>query len=333
MKETLLDQVLGKILRIHPEPCEYVPELAVHEALTAKPFEYLTFLESRIEDIAQGRAILELPRKQIFTDADGDFRVMPCIYRQGPKTLKVVKIIGTNLVQSDVPDQVTVGRALRLHPKENYVTHIFEACLLSSARTGAVAALATKKLAASRQRIRIVGAGRVGYYAGLYLAQLPSVEEITFSDSKPERAEAVAQALGKAQPNGVKFRAKGSSRPKSEEVLILATTSDKPLFGEMDTDASLVVSVGADTETQRELDSSWPRVSKVYVDTLDSAKVGDIRAWLAEGAIRETELTDFVTFFHEGTGTFPVGRRVFVSSGSALFDNLSIGYFLESTRT
>jgi ornithine cyclodeaminase/alanine dehydrogenase-like protein (mu-crystallin family) len=326
-----MNRALAQLLRIHPEPYEYVKEKTVHEALTRMPLEYLEFLENGVNEIAAGKAKVELPRKQIFTDPDGDFRVMPCIYKQDSKSLKVVKIVGTNLVQSDVPDQVTVGRVFRIHPKENYVTHIFEACLLSSARTGAVAALAVKRLADKRRRINIVGSGRVGYYAGLYLSQLPGIEEIVFTDSRPERAEAAAKVLSKGSSGRTAFRSEENGKPRGD-VLVLATTSKRPLFGANDTEASVVVSLGADTETQRELDSSWPGTSKVYVDTLDSTNVGDVRAWLAEEAIRETELTDFMTLYREGTGTLPAGRRVFVSSGSALFDNLTIGYLLESVR-
>jgi len=77
----------------------------------------------------------------------GDFRVMPCVVRRGGRVRKTIKVVGTNLAQQVVPGQITVGKALALHPVENFVTDLFEACLLSSARTGACAALALDLLA------------------------------------------------------------------------------------------------------------------------------------------------------------------------------------------
>ncbi|MDQ4072337.1 MAG: hypothetical protein M3088_05615, partial [Actinomycetota bacterium] len=75
------------------------------------------------------------------------------------------------------------------------------------------------------------------------------------------------------------------------DVLILATTATRPICGPDDVAASLVVSLGADTEDQRELKSSWVSSANVYVDSLDSERVGDLQAWLAEKVIERGEVT------------------------------------------
>ena len=113
------------------------------------------------------------------------------------------------------------------------------------------------------------------------------------------------------------------------EVLVLCTPSNKALIGAQDTSAKLVVSTGADHERQRELKDDWPNVAQIYVDSLDSTSVGDIRAWFANGLIQKENLTDLLTLVRQGPT--PQGNRpqVFISTGSALFDNLTIGYLLK----
>src|SRR5919106_2306259 len=186
---------LKSVLRVHPEPFEYVDERAVHVALTSDPAGYVSFFERGLLAIAVGDTRVELPAKKIFSDGagQGDFRVMPCVSRNGKTVTKTVKVVGTNTVGRAVPDQITVGRALCLHPAENYVTHVFEACLLSSARTGACAAVAMAHLAPARRHVTIVGAGRVGFYSGLYAAARGGVEEIVLCDRDRDRATSAAR--------------------------------------------------------------------------------------------------------------------------------------------
>jgi hypothetical protein len=109
---------------------------------------------------------------------------------------KTVKLVGTNVVQERLADQITVGRAFALHPQENFVTHSFAACLLSSARTGACAALAGERLAPRRTTtVSLIGAGRVGCYSALYLAALGGLERLHVHDRDGRRAEGLARAL------------------------------------------------------------------------------------------------------------------------------------------
>ena len=88
------------------------------------------------------------------------------------------------------------------------------------------------------------------------------------------------------------------------------------------------MSLGADTDFQSELDPAWASVADIFVDTMDSARFGDLGAWLKAGLICEDRLVDLFGVISKGVER--KGRqRVFVSTGSALFDNLTIGYLLE----
>ena len=128
---------LKMVLRSAKEPVRLVDDALVHSLLLSDPMHYLGFLEQSLRDIAAGKTALTLPPKAVFDDGPGhgDFRVMPCVTKSADRIVKTVKVVGTNLVQRDVPDQVTVGKAMLLHPEENFVTHIFDANALSSIRT------------------------------------------------------------------------------------------------------------------------------------------------------------------------------------------------------
>lgn len=334
LTEEAIDTLTAQVLRIHPEPFEYVTERVVHASLTADPAHYLAFLEEHLREIAAGRTTIELPPKAIFADGPrrGDFRVMPCVVRSSSGIMKTVKIVGTNVTHIEIPDQVTVGKALCLHPDDNYITHIFEACLLSSARTGACAAIAIKLLAPARRKVTFVGAGRVAYYVSLYASALGGVEELVFHDPQPERAENMASLVSRDLKGKVRCRAETGKRLQDTDVLVLATTSTQPICGPHDLRTGLVVSVGADTEEQRELESSWAQVADIYVDTLDSARVGDLSAWILEGATLGKNLVDLLTLVGKGPRKLDGRPRVFVSTGSALFDNLTITYILSQRK-
>ena len=87
--------------------------------------------------------------------------------------------------------------------------------------------------------------------------------------------------------------------------------------------------MGADTERQHELAPGWGPISDVYVDTLDSLRVGDLLAWVRAGLIEPGRVLDLLSLYRTpAASTNP--RRLFISTGSALFDNLTISYVLGS---
>lgn len=324
-------------LRVHHEPFEYVDERAVHDALVARPLAYLDYLNDSLEAIASGRIVVEQPPKLVFADpvnerrptpVGGDFRVMPCIVRRDSRVWKTVKVVGTNVVQKTVQDQITVGKALCIDAEENHVTHIIEACLLSSARTGACAAIALKQLAFSRRRVLVVGAGRVGSYAAFYVSALPGVEEITFVDLLHDRARAAATVATETFKSAAVFRTGEAGSRVDADAVIVATTAHTPILGTTETAAPLVVSVGADAPRQHELSREWAAVADIYVDSFDGFAVGDLLEWCHDGLIQRDSVIDLLSLYRNGPrpGTRP---RVFISTGSALFDNLTISYILE----
>lgn len=319
---------LAAVLRPAHEPLLHVNDAQVHSLLLADPSGYLAFLEQTLREIAAGDMALTLPPKEIFEDGPGrgDFRVMPCITRNASRIVKTVKVVGTNLAQSNVPDQVTVGKTLLLHPEENYVTHVVDANAFSSIRTGACVALALRLLAQQSSSLICFGAGRVGFYSAVFSIATGHVKTMHFSDVADSRAESLSRFLAERHSD-IRFSTGPVSQNSQCDVVILATTATGPLCRPPGWGANLVISVGADTDFQHELDPAWAGMADLYVDTRDSARFGDLRQWLDDGLVGKDEMRDIFDILQDD---IDVSRpRIFVSTGSALFDNLTAAYLVE----
>jgi alanine dehydrogenase len=325
-----MDAFLTDVLRLHPEPSEHVSDAAVHQTLVRSPRLFLDYLHSELAAIAAGCTHAQLPAKQVFTDPanSGDFRLMPCILRGAAGVRKTVKLVGTNATQRCIEDQITVGRAFVLHPTDNFITHSFEACALSSARTGACAAVSARILASSRASIAVIGAGRVGYYAALYLASLGGVERIHLYDVEPGRAARVADALEQTCGQWGVHVIEGCPRA-SVDFAVLATTGSEPVYGPRDFFARTIISLGADTAWQRELDPALAKTCDIYVDNFDALACGDLLDWIGRGLVERGDIRDLIDLLGKAPPRGRHDRTLFISTGSALFDNLTIGYLLE----
>lgn len=321
-------QMIPPQLRIHREPCQTLDEQAVHHALTADPVAYMAHLKLALADIAQGRATIEHPPKMLFEDGpgEGDFRVMPCVVRRAQHVRKTVKIVGTNLLGHQVPDQVTVGKALVLDDRENFISHILDACLLSSARTGACAALFSSRAARTLSRVTIIGAGRVAYYTARYLlAEHPGLS-IQLFDTVAQRAQSMANLLHEQTRADV--RAVPGGGVHGHDLVILATTSRQPILSRTQTDAPFIISLGADTTEQRELADDWAEHPRICIDSADAWHVGDLAAWRASGRILPRALPTLLELYADASPAPLADSAVFISTGMALMDNLTIDYLL-----
>ncbi len=321
--------LLQNVLRVSTEPYTYLTDLDIHKFLVADPEEYFNFVLDALKNLTSEKNSIVLPPKEIFTDhcADGDFRIMPCISKINGQIVKTVKLVGTNIHQTCIPDQITVGKAFALHSTDNFITHIFDACLLSSARTGICASLAAKLLSNSPKQLSISGSGRVGFYSALYICQTSDIEKVFFHDPSPDRADNCAKLLTK-MTSGVKCKSARSPFQDKSDIVIMATPSNFPICSPEDTDAPLIISLGADSDNQHELHPQWANKADIFVDTDNSLLYGDLKIWLKEGLVVSKNITDLISLI-KNKKKQEEHRSVFISTGSALFDNLTIAYILQ----
>ena len=330
MNAPVTDDLLRGVLRLHHEPYEYFDDRAVLGALSADPSGYVEAVFASLCLVAAGAAGLDLPPKMLFSDPGGhsDFRVMPCVVGFPGHVRKTVKIIGTNWPRQVVPDEISVGKAFALHAQENYIEAGFAGCVLSSARTGVCAALAQRLLEPDAVSLAVVGAGRVGYFSALYMAAQGNLERVWFHDIDGQRASLAAAAIGSAFP-GVTAGVCSCDDATCAKVLVLASDSEQPLFSALGRRPPLVISLGADTDWQSEVAASALDHYGLFVDSFDSLRYGDLARFSRAGLLDGRVVTDLLSLLPGGTAP-PPAPRLFISTGSALFDNLTIDYLLTS---
>lgn len=331
---------LPEMLTADQEPETYYSDAAVHRALTRDGPGYLNFLNRHLAAIGAGRASCELPAKQLFDFGEGgDFRVMPCVLTTAEGVIhKAVKLVGTNLRQRTVPRQITVGQAFLLDAAENFIRHRFAGCLLSSARTGAYAALATRHLLPDARRAVLIGAGRVGYYAARYCIEAAPLRELAIADRDAARSQALAETLAEETAHlaaAPRILPSVGSAIENTDLLILATDSRAPVYDPDRFAARLVIALGADTPHQRELADHYRVPKRIFVDSADSLRFGDLLAWQQSGRLAQTDLVELTALCAGAGGELP-GRqspepRLFVATGSALLDCLTMVYLARDT--
>jgi ornithine cyclodeaminase/alanine dehydrogenase-like protein (mu-crystallin family) len=327
---------------LDPEPCTWFDDAYCHAQLTDAPVAYLNALQRDLQGVADGELAIALPAKQIFADSfeecrrsgsgKGDFRVMPCVVRGPERITKTVKIVGSNFSRKIVGERMTVGRALYLDPQENFVHSEFAAFALSSARTGACAAIAHRLLHGGRSLI-IFGAGPVAWYAAYYLASDKRIDRLNLIDPDVDKARRTFSALKLQFPHLQGEYLASLAQVDDSEVAILATDSQTPFFHPAMSRARLVISLGADSDEQSELAPEWIDHATLITDLKDSALIGDLKRWHVAQLLHRPLQLDLVKLLRfPPLPTSDQGRVVFISTGSALFDNLTIHYLQEKTN-
>jgi ornithine cyclodeaminase/alanine dehydrogenase-like protein (mu-crystallin family) len=187
-----------------------------------------------------------------------------------------------------------------------------------------VAALALAALAPNARRIAIIGAGRVGYYAAIYCAAALPLTRIDVVDTDAARAEETAQSLRDA---GLPCRAVPAADPACDAWL-LATTSERAFCAPPPDAPPVVLSLGADAAGQRELADAWAGRAALWVDSADAVNYGDLRAWRERRLIADTAPPDLLALLVQPPPAAAGEPRLFISTGCALYDNLTAAYLL-----
>ncbi len=322
---------LEKLLRLQKEPCIFVDDIEEHRLLMENKEDYFKNFEEGFRFWAAHPDRVMITPKQIYTSPGikGDFRVMPCQIHGDEGSINTVKLVGTDEEERVVKDKISVGKAFIFHPTDNYIMGVFDACILSSARTGASAALGFKYLGGNAKRVGIIGCGRVGYYSTEFISLFSSVETFFCYDTNPMNLECFKELVGVRGIN-CEYPKSIDEVKRSSDALILSTYSPVSLVSGADLKSNhiqFISSSGADADNLSELDLSVPEViSRVYVDTEHSLKVADLKRWITKGLIRADDVTELKEVIGGRHHPDMKQIRLFVTTGFAFLDCLTLDY-------
>jgi ornithine cyclodeaminase/alanine dehydrogenase-like protein (mu-crystallin family) len=250
--------------KIYPS-VRYIQESEIENILMDNLTEYLNYLQLRIAEISVDSSSTWIKPKIIYDDPihpnNGDIRSMTCFTEK----VKVIKIISTNPTR-EKHWSVSVGATLLLDYNENYPIAFFDATSMSSIRTAALAVIGTLMSIASLDDVLVIGYGRVGSCI---------VEMVTSLNGKARVYDpAISKEIMLKNPNIEFYSHLDKFEAKS---IIAATTSREPFLNIENTAADFIVSVGADTAFNFELDSELIKNrSSLYTDCPDAIHVGDV---------------------------------------------------------
>jgi ornithine cyclodeaminase/alanine dehydrogenase-like protein (mu-crystallin family) len=300
----------------------------------AEVTEHLTMPEC-IEAMAEvlgvlARAEAEMPLRSVLrgTGSAGFLGLMPA-YRGGQRPVYSLKAVGIFPANPAVGLDAHQGTVTLFDGETGRPTAILNASALTSIRTAAVTALATRLLARTdAAELAIIGSG---VQAEAHLRSLMLVRPFTavrvYSPNAEHLRSFVAAAVERHA--GVSVEAAPSAREavSGADVVVTATNSAEPVIehGWLAPGAH-VNAIGASILAWRELDVATVAAAEFFADSRESVtnEAGDYRLALSEGAISgpdhiRAELGEVVIGARPGRSG-PAALTVFRSLGLAVED-------------
>ena len=282
-------------------------------------------MASTLASLARGEAILPLRTVIRIPQTADAFGVMPA-YLASPKTIgaKVVTVYPGNHGTALDSHQ---GAVLLFDPDTGSLAALLDATAITTIRTAAVSAVATRMLAReSASKLAIIGSG---VQARAHIEAICAVRPITslrIWSRNGEHARRLADFIHKDLHLDASVATTGRDAVRDADIVCTVTSATEPvLCGDWLSPGTHVNAVGACTPNARELDSAAVVHSRLYVDRRESAlkEPGDILVPLHDGEIGPEHVVAELGELLIGRG---VGRRddreitLFKSLGLAIED-------------
>ncbi|MEM0371842.1 MAG: alanine dehydrogenase [Ignisphaera sp.] len=272
------------------------------------------------------------PKVYLFFDKyQGDLRAMPAYLES--LDIAGVKLVNSHPMNPNLYNLPTVMATILLFdPKTGRPLCIMNGTLITGARTGAAAAVATKYLAnPDATSIGIIGAGFLAKFHIEAFSKIVDMEKIYIYDAVKPKAEKLAKET--EERLGIKTITVDTPREAIEPVDILATLtpSRKPIVkNEWIHEGMHINAMGADAPGKQELDPEILKRAKIVVDDVEQAiHSGEINVPITQKIISikdiYAELGEIVTGIKKGRET-DKEITIFDSTGLAIQDVIVAHY-------
>ncbi|HEY3082255.1 MAG TPA: ornithine cyclodeaminase family protein [Chloroflexota bacterium] len=234
---------------------------------------------ARGETLMPPKVYLPLPQH------GGDLRAMPA-YVRGAAGVKWVNSHPRNPAEHGLP--TVMGIVILSDPRTGEPLALMDGGIVTSLRTGAAAAVATRHLARSDARtLGQIGCGAQALHLVRSVAAVRRLDEIVLYDRDPARAEALVARLAP-----LSARVGRLEEAAAGDVVTTATPGLGPVVrAEMVRPGAHLNAMGADGPGKQELDIALLGRARVIVDDLEQARHGgEINVALAGGQFGEEEI-------------------------------------------
>jgi len=252
--------------------------------------ELISLVEKVFLQSYRGKAVC--PKRVIINveKHDGFMYYMPAYLSESESlAIKIVSQYGENFRRHGMP---TIMASILLNDSQTgRPLALMEGAYITALRTGAASGVAAKCLA--RENSKVMGVIGTGVQARTQVWALSKVLKKIVSvkayDLLPERVDAFVEDI--SAKYGLNAEAVRSSREcvEDSDVLIVATTSETPVFdGNWLKKGTHVSSIGVSGVEGRELDDATVRKAKIVVDSKEGAlsESGDLIVPIRNGTLR-----------------------------------------------
>jgi alanine dehydrogenase len=291
--------------------------------------------------IAAARGQTKAPRSLGFPTAGGGFHVKAASLARS-RDYFAVKLNGNfpeNRAKLGLP--TIQGLILLSDASHGTPLAILDSIEITILRTGAATAVAARRLArAGASCAAVLGCGNQGRVSLEAVARVRKLTRAFVWDIDPLAAERLAtdsQAKLGFPVEVVKNEGRRAAT-RASDLVVTCTPSKTPILGGDDiAPGTFIAAVGADSEAKHEIEAGLMARSKVVTDDAGQcAQIGDLRAAIAQGAMRADQV-------HGNLGDVLCGLRpgrtsddeivVFDSTGTALQDVAAAAIVYERALT
>jgi alanine dehydrogenase len=274
----------------------------VKSLLTVK--DAIEAVEQSFREVASGR--VKMNRSLIdITQHDGTYLSMAS-YLQGANKLgiKIVTAYKNNPSRFNLP--TVMATVLLFRPETGEPVSIMDGAHITSMRTGAASALATKHLAREDSHsVGIIGTGIQGRTHLTSICQVRKVTECTAYDIDTASCQRFVSEM--TQQLGIPITASKNAEEvvTRSDIIVTATTSSTPVVkGEWLREGTHINSIMSISPAMRELDDRAIKSSKIVVDDIETAlkESGDLVMPIASGLISREDI-------YAELGDIVIGRK------------------------
>jgi ornithine cyclodeaminase len=249
--------------------------------------ECVDVMAATLATLARGEAAMPLRTVMRVPNSRDFFAVMPAFLSE-PRSLgaKVITVFPGNHGTALDSHQ---GAVLLFDAKDGSLVALLDATAVTTIRTAAVSAVATRLLAREGPaEVAILGAGVQGHSHLEAMHAVRTIAKLHVWSRSTDHARALVRLA--TERMGLDARVAGSAEQavRASSIICTTTASAEPvLLGEWLTPGSHVNAIGASTPNAREVDTAAVVRARLYVDRRESAlnEPGDILVPLKSGAI------------------------------------------------
>ena len=307
--------------------------------LTWKEVEELLDMAEVIQSVEmafkeKGTRKVQMPPKIYlnFDRYDGDLRAMPAYL----STLGIagVKIVNSHSKNRNIGLPTVMALIELVEPKNGRPLALLDGTKITSFRTGAASAVATKYLARKDSKVLgIIGAGVQSQTQIDAISKIINIEEINVFDADKKASERLTRFVAdKGIPSKVLIKDSAKEAVIGSDIVSTATPSRSPIiFVDWLKAGVHINAIGADAPGKRELDPEILKKGKIIVDdTEQTMHSGEINYPISKGILLKediyAELGDIIVGKKMGR-TSEADITIFDSTGLAILD-VAVGYMI-----